>query len=379
MRTAKILKREGIEVEKMLSPIEVDSIAENIANKICDSFPEYNIDRNALYSSLNRLNMYIAKMPNNLISAKYFYKNSSIYFNSKNVNFDNLSTLALHECIHYIQELKNSRGKLLRLGLYNLEGFVDTGMALNEAAVQLMASIATNSPKDSVKYYNMNLTTESPTYYPLQCSLMNQLLYFTGTYPLFYSTLYSNDVFKNTLITKSNEQTYSTIDGNFDKIVKLEDSLSSAISELSITNENSNRVSELNLKIDDLKHQITNTCLETQHIIIENFFNAEFNSIKNLDEIETFKERLDNFKSVLIENKDDYFYDNYCKSVLYELEKKEAAIKEYGSFEYLSTIRTELATIEDVTYGVSFFKKLFNKFGLLFKNSFSFGKTKTDN
>lgn len=379
MRVDKILKKEGIEVEKMLSPIEVDSIAENIANQICDTFPEYNIDKNALYSSLNRLNMYVAKMPNNLISAKYFYKNSSIYFNSKCVNFDNLSTLALHECIHYIQELKSPRGKLLRLGLYNLEGFVDTGMALNEAAVQLMASLATKSPKDSVKYYNMNLTTESPTYYPLQCSLMNQLIYFTGTYPLFYSTLYSNDVFKNTLITKSNEQTYATIDGNFDKIVKLEDSLSSAISELSITNENSKRVGELNLIIDDLKHQITKTCLETQHIIIENFFNSEFNSIKNLDQIDDFKERLENFKSVLIQNNDDFFFDNYSKSVLYELEKKESAIKEFGSLEYLSTIRTELATIEDVTYGVSFFKKLFGKVGILFKNSFSFGKTKTDN
>ena len=307
------------------------------------------------------------------------FQNSSIYFNSKCVNFDNLSTLALHECIHYIQELKSPRGKLLRLGLYNLEGFVDTGMALNEAAVQLMASLATKSPKDSVKYYNMNLTTESPTYYPLQCSLMNQLIYFTGTYPLFYSTLYSNDVFKNTLITKSNEQTYATIDGNFDKIVKLEDSLSSAISELSITNENSKRVGELNLIIDDLKHQITKTCLETQHIIIENFFNSEFNSIKNLDQIDGFKERLENFKSVLIQNNDDFFFDNYSKSVLYELEKKESAIKEFGSLEYLSTIRTELATIEDVTYGVSFFKKLFGKVGILFKNSFSFGKAKTDN
>lgn len=379
MRADKILKREGIEVEKMLSPIEVDSIAENIANKICDSFPEYNINRNDLYSSLTRLNMFVAKMPNNLISAKYFYKNSSIYFNCKNVNLDNLSTLALHECIHYIQELKNSRGRLLRLGLYNLEGFIDTGMALNEAAVQLMASIATNSPKDSVKYYNMNLITESPTYYPLQCSLMNQLIYFTGTYPLFYSTLYSNDVFKNTLITKSNEKTYNTIEGNFDKIVRLEEALSDAISELSITNENSKRVGELNIKIDDLKHQITSSCLETQHIIIENFFNSEFNNIKNLDEIEQFKERLENFKSVLIQNNQDFFYENYSKSVLYELEKKKQAIQEFGSLEYLSTIRTELATIEDVRFGVSFFKKLFNKFGLLFKSSFSFGKEKTDN
>ena len=78
--------------------------------------------------------MYVADMPNDMAMAKYFYKNNSIYF-SKNINFNDLHTLALHECLHFMQELKNKHGKLLRLGLYNLEASKHTGMGLNEASV----------------------------------------------------------------------------------------------------------------------------------------------------------------------------------------------------------------------------------------------------
>ena len=73
------------------------------------------------------------------------------------MNLSDINTPAVHECIHFIQELKSKNGRLLRLGLYNLEGVIHRGMALNEAAVQLMASVANGSKPDTVKYYNMEL------------------------------------------------------------------------------------------------------------------------------------------------------------------------------------------------------------------------------
>ena len=54
--------------------------------------------------------------------------------------------------------------------------------------------------QDSVKYYDMEFKTDSPNYYPIECDLVKQMTYFTGTYPLYHSTLYSNDIFKNTFI-----------------------------------------------------------------------------------------------------------------------------------------------------------------------------------
>ena len=48
------------------------------------------------------------------------------------------------------------KGKLVKLGLCDFTDIKLSGMALNEAAVQLMASIANRCEKDTVKYYNMD-------------------------------------------------------------------------------------------------------------------------------------------------------------------------------------------------------------------------------
>ena len=55
--------------------------------------------------------MYIAKMPEDSSGAKYFYKNNSIYFNEI-FDIEEMSRLAVHECIHFIQNEYNS-GKMM--------------------------------------------------------------------------------------------------------------------------------------------------------------------------------------------------------------------------------------------------------------------------
>lgn len=157
-------------------------------------------------------------------AAKYDYKNNAIYF-KKDLNFETLETPVVHECLHFIQTVKNKRGKLKRLGLYELSIFNESGMAINEAAVQLMATSIINGEnyRESVKYYDLEFLADSPDYYPIECSLVRQMAYFTGTYPLYHSTLYSNDIFKNTFIMKSNEETYNQISYNLDLLVKLQE------------------------------------------------------------------------------------------------------------------------------------------------------------
>ena len=57
--------------------------------------------------------MYRAVMPEGMAEANYFYKNTSIYFNEK-IAFEDLEEFAIHECIHYIQEVKDKKNNLLR-------------------------------------------------------------------------------------------------------------------------------------------------------------------------------------------------------------------------------------------------------------------------
>ena len=362
------LRKEGIKVIGKLNTLEVNKIATNISVSIANAFPEHSINQKDLFISIARLNMYIAEMPDNMAMAKYFYKNNSIYF-SKNMNLDDLNTLAVHECIHFMQELKNSRGKLLRLGLYNLQ--TGNGMAINEAAVQHMASLALNNALDNVKYYNMEISTISPDFYPLQTALLNEMIYFTGSYALYHSTFYSNDVFKNTFIAKSSTKTYSKIEKNFDLIFEYETLLSNEVQKLAFysdtTPKDEEKKKKINDKIDTIKNIIFEKTIETQNIIILNCFEREFNLIKNVEDIKTFREHLYNFKDVLIYTENYNFFNEFYIEMTNRLEEKQEFIEKYGSLLTIESITTELTSVRENTYGFQFFRTLLSKLKLLFE------------
>ena len=362
------LKKEGIRVVGKLNTLEVNKIATIISTSIANAFPEHSINQNDLFISIARLNMYIAEMPKDMAMAKYFYKNNSIYF-SKNMNLDDLNTLAVHECLHFMQELKNSRGKVVRLGLYNLQ--TGNGMAINEAAVQHMASVATNSNIDNVKYYNMELSTISPDFYPIQTALLNEMIYFTGSYALYHSTFYSNDVFKNTFIAKSSAKTYSKIEKNFDLIFEYESLLSNETHKLAlysnITEKDEIKKQKINEKIDTIKKIIFEKTLETQNIILQSCFETEFNSIRNVEDIKTFREHLYNFKNELIYAENYNYFNEFYIDMTNRLEEKQEFIEKYGNILTIESITTELTSVRENTYGFQFFKTLFAKLKLLFE------------
>lgn len=370
------LRKEGIENIQPLSTLEINKIASNISEKICSAFPEHNINKSDLFIAIARLNMYRAKMPQDDSAAKYFYKNSSIYF-SNNTNIDDIGTLALHECIHFIQEVKNKSGKLLRMGLYNVSKR-NSGMAINEAAVQLMASIANRSKTDFVKYYDLNIETESPDYYPLECALIKQMLYFTGSYPLFHSTLFGDDIFKNTFITKSNEKIYNKIEYNFDLLFHYENLLSTETVKLMSLNDNDTnfkKINYLNLKIKNIKKIISKITLETQELIITNCFASEFELVKDIDSLKDFQTRLYEFKNILIYNENYSFYNNFYCYMMNKLEGKRELIEKYGVINSFTTTETQLLSPSQkfsYRYLIEFFEKLkilFENYGFLKKEN----------
>lgn len=115
MSIEKVLKKEGIDIISKLDTLTVNNLAKNISNKLSLSFPNLKLNSNELFIKISRLNMYFAKLPNG-ISAKYFYKNKSIYFDN-NLDLNNLTDVAIHECIHYLQEKLDQKGNILKLGL----------------------------------------------------------------------------------------------------------------------------------------------------------------------------------------------------------------------------------------------------------------------
>lgn len=364
MNINSILKKEGIKIVKPLDTLTINKLAKSITDKLCLAFLEFGLDNDELFINISRMKMFIAQMPENLSHAKYYYKDDSIYFSNK-LSVSDIEELAVHECIHFVQKVLDDKGNLLRLGLCLYPETKVVGAALNEAAVQLMACVANRKEKDTVKYYGITFPTISPSSYALECSLLSQMAYFTGDYPLYHSTLNSNNIFQNTFSVKSSWQTFETIREELDNLMKLEDELNSIISELTNCDGNTKKIQRLNKEIEYGKKLITEKFFSMQDAIILNCFTSEFNSVKTLEDISIFKSRLYDFKN-FIGHSDTYtFYNSFYCNMMTEIEKKVEYIKENGPIDLLGSLNPGMSIVPTVKTGLSLFKRILVRLGIL--------------
>lgn len=371
MDNTKELKKAGITVKRQLSVIEVNKIATTISKKICDTFSEHGLVEADLTVALsNNVDMYFAEFQD-CSAAKYDYRNNSIYFKD-DINFNEIDIPAIHECLHFIQTVRNSNGKLKRLGLYEVNKIKDNGMIINEAAVQLMATSAINGEnnRDSVKYYGLEFYTESPNYYPIECCLVRQMTYFTGTYPLYHSAIYSDDIFKNTFIMKSSPKTYSRISKNLDLLVKLQENVHSEISyiiQIEDNNSNKKKIQRSKNNIEDLKTRIRELTLETQELILVACSYSDLQLVRDNQGVREFKNKLYKFQKYLFVSDGYNFYNEFYIKMMEALDKKRELIEEYGTLEVFKEIPDNLNLIETRQEKLNLFKVAKQKLIELFK------------
>ena len=74
-----------------------------------------------------------------------------------------------------------------------------------------------------------------------------------------------------------------------------------------------------------------------------------------------------NFKDVLITTKDYNFYNEFYIEMTNKLEERREFIAKYGTILTTESLTTELASVQENTYGFKFFKTLFSKLKLLFE------------
>ena len=314
------LRKEGIEIISKLNTLKVNSIATNIAQKLVDTFPEQNLKYQNLFVKLSRLNMYIAKIPNN-VAAKYFYKNSSIYFN-ENADLENLNDVIIHECIHAIQAVVNEKNKLIKLGLCNFNDIKLSGMALNEAAVQLMTMKCTKSKFDTVKYFDIEINSNSPDYYALECNLVRQMAYITGEFVLYNSTIYGNDDFKNKFITLTSKEDFEIIKNNINSIMYLEDKLHSILEKVQHSEIVTPEIARLMKKSANIKADIKKGFLLTQNRIFTSFFDKLFDSLYSPKSFENYRNALYTYRNFIGISEDYTFFNDYYIAKMTDLENK---------------------------------------------------------
>ena len=343
------------EVIKKLDTLRINSIARNISIRLCETFTNFNLNQNDLFIKLSRLNMYIAKMPEGMAEANYFYKNTSIYFN-EHIADEDLEEFAIHECIHYIQEVKDKNNYLLRMGLCDYTEFKIYGLGLNEASVQLMASKVISIPKDFVKYFNISFETTSPSYYPLECCLVNQLAYLIGEDVLFESTINSNNNFKNQFINATSYKDFMNIQNSIDVILEAEEEIIKINNKIIQIDDRNKKVDNMIAKIDELKKKITSTFIKTQNLIVTSYFNKAFNTIKTLEDVENYRRKLYNFKDYLGSTDGYTFFNDYYVSKMVDLEHKYNLLEKGIAESSLSILPKKTSKLAKI---INFIKKLF--------------------
>ena len=191
-----------------------------------------------------------------------------------------------------------------------------------------MSSKINGIPKEYVKYFGISFETTSPSYYPLECCLVNQLAYIVGEDILFESTINSNDNFKNKLSQSITPKTFVAIQNAIDDILYAEENIIKLNNRIAEIDDRNKKVDGMIRKIDELKSEIFLTFMRTQNLIISSYFNNEFEKIYDLENLEKYRRKLYSFRDYLGFAEGYTFFNDYYVKKMEELEQKYNALEQ---------------------------------------------------
>ena len=345
MNIEKKLEKLGIRNIREFTQREVRYIAEEVTELLVKSFPALEEDYNNLLIRMLNCKMYLADINqgSSISNVNYIYENSSIYFDTK-VNLNKIDDKVVHECIHYLQDNRNEKGKLRKMGLCNFEELSTYGLGINEAAVQYIASKAIGNMLTVTKREGIIVRTVSPNYYPFLTNLINQIAYVMGEDLIVTGTINCDDKFEDEFLNTFEERA-STIIKMFDKIIDLR-------------NKRNDEVLEENKEL--LNNEITSLYLETQDIIMRTYFDKICNRLTTVEEVDFYIEKFLNYKPLLgvleatrFNLNDDY--EQYKEQILKKFDKRLMEISKEKSKNTLSVIYNNRL--------FRFFKKILSYFG----------------
>lgn len=367
-------KLHGISNITEISAKDRHTISKKAVDLIYPVVSEFNISKEMLFNSLGKSNMYLADF-DDLSMGKYDYTTNSIYF-SNDLDISNLDSSVIHEILHFFQAELTEDNFLIRMGLFKPSKLFrpEKGLGLNEASVQYIASTIVKEVPDHVKYYELELTTPSSNYYPIETAIIRQMCFFTGTYPLFFSTLFSTDLFEKTFKTITSEENYNYIEEKLTYIVQLQEKLSDVYSTIHTHNQaESKKISVLN-NITNLKNKLRETVLDVQKIIYTSAFANELDKIETVQDIVNMKTLISNFENYIINYEGDYSFEQFKDKINIELNNKLALIEAYGNYSFALKAKKDILNLPKI-YSQSFIKTFFSKIKLLIDLRFNFSRS----
>ena len=367
-------KLNGIRNAVEISAKDRHTISKKAIDLIYPVISEFNISKEMLFNSLGKSNMYLADF-DDMSMGKYDYTTNSIYF-SNELDITNLDSSVIHEILHFFQAELTENNFLVRMGLFEPSKLFrsEKGLGLNEASVQYLASIIAKEVPDHVRYYELELVTPSSIYYPLETAIVRQMCFFTGTYPLFFSTLFSTDLFEKTFKTITSVDNYNYIEKKLTEIVHLQEKLSNIYSHIHTHNQaESKKISVLN-NITNLKNKLRETVLDVQKIIYTSAFANELDKVETVQDIVNIQTLISNFENYIISYENDYSFEQFKDKISVELNNKLALIEAYGNYSFALKAKKDILNLPKI-YSQSFFKTFFTKIKLLIDLRFNLSRS----
>lgn len=367
-------KLNGIRNAVEISAKDRHTISKKAIDLIYPVVSEFNISKEMLFNSLGKSNMYLADFED-MSMGKYDYTTNSIYF-SNELDITNLDSSVIHEILHFFQAELTENNFLVRMGLFEPSKLFrsEKGLGLNEASVQYLSSIIAKEVPDHVRYYELELVTPSSNYYPLETAIVRQMCFFTGTYPLFFSTLFSTDLFEKTFKTITSEDNYNYIEKKLTEIVHLQEKLSNIYSHIHTHNQaESKKISVLN-NITNLKNKLRETVLDVQKIIYTSAFANELDKVETVQDIVNIQTLISNFENYIISYENDYSFEQFKDKISAELNNKLALIEAYGNYSFALKAKKDILNLPKI-YSQSFFKTFFTKIKLLIDLRFNLSRS----
>ena len=328
MNAEKKIEKLGISTIREFTQREVRYIAEEVTELLVKAFPVLEEEYNNLLIRMLNCKMYLANVTenSNISNINYVYDNNSIYFDAK-ADLTNINDKIVHECIHYLQDIRNEKGKLKKIGLCGFEELSSYGLGLNEAAVQYIASKAVENTLEVTKRTGIILKTVSTNYYPFLTNLMNQITYLMGEDSVVKATINCDEQFEEDFLNTFEEQT-STIIKMFDKMIDLH---------------NQKKGEQSSENKENLNKEIANIYLETQDIIMKTFFNKICGRLTTIEEVDFYVEKFLNYKPLLGIVEETRFsfddnYERYKEQILKKFDKRMMEISKENSKNTLSVI-----------------------------------------
>ena len=336
----KKLEKLGIIPLREFTQREVRYIAEEVTELLVNTFPTLENEYNNLLIRILNCKMYFANVDisKSISNVNYVYENNSIYF-AQNAGIEIISDKIIHECIHYLQDIRTEKGKLKKMGLCTFEELSTYGLGINEGAVQYLSSKAIGNTPTITKKSGIVLKTVSPNYYPFLTNLIQQIVYTMGEDIVVNATINCDEKFEEEFLNTF-EENANTLMKLFDKILNLH-----------------NEINSENKSV--LENEIVQLYLKTQNMIMTTYFDKICNRLTTMAEIDFYIEKFLNYKPLLGIVEEKRFdlndeYEQYKEYILKKFDKRMMEISKENSKNTLSVIYNNRL--------FRFFKRIFSYF-----------------